>query len=347
MTEDRLKELFIKYPHAEITDVFKYLHQSCFGCEHLCPSYEAAYDRIISEYECNSYDPMLLTEPLDGEYTRVYLSYLDRGLAVSTLARLFVMSSRKEKKGVVELEARLDRVRELIKEGRINFDINDFSLKRSEWKDKGYSALHHSDSYRNEYKPAYRVISNDFIPFIPLFCEIDKKLRQGSVRLAVEGGSASGKSTLGNVLKEVYGCTLFHMDDYFLRPEQRTPERFAEPGGNVDRERFLSEILVPMSTGEDVIYRPYNCSKGALDDPIKAQINELTVTEGAYSMHPELAPYYSMSVFLDINADKQRERIEKRNPTMKERFFNEWIPLEQKYFEAFGIKKKCDFVIEI
>ena len=34
------------------------------------------------------------------------------------------------------------------------------------------------------------------------------------------------------------------MDDFFLRPEQRRPERFAEPGGNVDRERFAAEVLV-------------------------------------------------------------------------------------------------------
>ena len=32
------------------------------------------------------------------------------------------------------------------------------------------------------------------------------------------------------------------MDDYFLQPYQRTEERLAEPGGNVDYERFKEEI---------------------------------------------------------------------------------------------------------
>ena len=50
------------------------------------------------------------------------------------------------------------------------------------------------------------------------------------------------------------------MDDFFLRPEQRTPERFSEPGGNVDRERFLSEVLLPLRQGEAVDYRRFDCA---------------------------------------------------------------------------------------
>ena len=53
--------------------------------------------------------------------------------------------------------------------------------------------------------------------------------------------AGSGKSVLGQLLSEVYSCNLFHMDDFFLRPEQRTAERLAEAGGNVDRERFLEK----------------------------------------------------------------------------------------------------------
>ena len=66
--------------------------------------------------------------------------------------------------------------------------------------------------------------------FRPLFAELDRQLAgELPVRLAIEGGSASGKTTLGQILAERYGCTVFHMDDFFLRPEQRTASRFAEP----------------------------------------------------------------------------------------------------------------------
>ena len=58
------------------------------------------------------------------------------------------------------------------------------------------------------------------------------------VIVAIDGKCTSGKTTLASQLAEIYDCNVFHMDDFFLRPEQRTPERFAEVGGNVDYERF-------------------------------------------------------------------------------------------------------------
>ena len=61
---------------------------------------------------------------------------------------------------------------------------------------------------------------------------------------------------------------------------------------------------------------------------------KVNIIEGAYSMHPTLAGYYDFSVFLDIEPKLQVLRIKKRNsPEMAERFFEEWIPLEQRYLK--------------
>jgi uridine kinase len=138
------------------------------------------------------------------------------------------------------------------------------------------------------------------------------------------------------------------MDDFFLRPEQRTPERFSEIGGNIDRERFLKEVLLPLSNNHTVQYRRFDCSSMQLKDPVSITPTRLTVIEGAYSMHPALAPYYDFSIFLDISCELQKERILKRNSSaMAVRFFNEWIPLEQKYFSEMKIKKQCNLTIVI
>lgn len=184
--------------------------------------------------------------------------------------------------------------------------------------------------------------------FLPLLAQIDFMLQKGQVNLAVEGGSASGKTTLGKMLEQIYDCTVFHMDDFFLRPEQRTPERFAEPGGNVDRERFLEEVLLPLSRKEPVTYRRFDCSTFTLGKPVTVMPSGLNVIEGAYSMHPELAGYYDFSVFLDITPSLQRKRIEKRNPDGKaQRFFDEWIPMERLYFREKKVKERCDMVIAV
>ena len=46
------------------------------------------------------------------------------------------------------------------------------------------------------------------------------------VLVAIDGPCTSGKTTLAGKLAEIYDCNLLHMDDYFLRPQQRTEERF-------------------------------------------------------------------------------------------------------------------------
>lgn len=85
-----------------------------------------------------------------------------------------------------------------------------------------------------------------------------------------------------------------------------------------------------------------------LQKPIEIVLGRLVVTEGAYSMHPELAPYYDLSIFLDISPELQRDRISRRNtPEKAKRFFTEWIPMEQAYFAAFDIPARCTLRIPI
>ncbi len=184
--------------------------------------------------------------------------------------------------------------------------------------------------------------------FEPLFMQIDRMLPTGKVILAIEGGSASGKTTLAELLKKKYGAAVFHMDDFFLRPEQRTGKRLGQAGGNVDWERFREEIVLPLGKDETICYRPFDCSTGDLREAVIVKPSRFTVVEGAYSMHPKLGGYYNLSVFLNIPEELQRKRIEKRNtPEKAARFFGEWIPMEQHYFETLKVRDRCDTVIEI
>ena len=339
---DKTRELLImhyhKYPKLQIQDIFKYLYQSSFGCEHLVSSFETAVKCISDEYESGIYESLPDAEPLDGAYSRVHLSWLDFGLRAETLGRLFCLSAKNEN-GKSDLIGKLTVARELVREGLLPFEEKQFDDAIGEWKADGYSSVHHSDVFRNEYKPCYRVIANEYIPFLPLFAQLDALIERERVNIAIEGGSASGKTTLSGVLSQIYDCAVFHTDDFFLRPEQRTEERFNEVGGNIDRERFLDEVLKPLSKNEVIVYRKFDCSSMTIKDGIQIKPEKLNVIEGAYSMHPEFAKYYDFSVFLDVCPKTQKERILKRNTTsLAVRFFNEWIPLESRYFSETRIK---------
>ena len=162
------------------------------------------------------------------------------------------------------------------------------------------------------------------------------------------GWAPSGKTTLAAQLSRIYDCTVFHMDDFFLRPQQRTPQRLAEPGGNVDRERFYEEVLRPLTRRPPLQYQRYDCHSQTLEPPVELIPKPLTIVEGAYSLHPALADCYDLSVFLRITPELQRQRILKRNgPEGAEQFFSRWVPLEEAYFKATDPASRCDLILEV
>ena len=336
-----------RYPALTLQDVCKALYQSAFGCEHLIADPSVAADFIRAEAEGSRDRASEQVEPLCGDYCRVHLGILRDGLRAETLSRLFALSARHEELGRETLEAMLRVLQEMAGALELPFSARETAETVEKWRQDDFAPLHHSEAFRERYAPAYRVLRRDFARALPLISRIDRLTAEKErVLVAVEGGSASGKTTLGALLQSVYDCPVFHMDDFFLRPEQRTEERFAEPGGNVDRERFLSEVLLPLREGKCVDYRRFDCATFTIAPPERIEPGRLGIIEGAYSMHPDLAPYYDLSVFLDIPAEKQRGRILKRNaPAHAQRFFDRWIPLEQRYFDALDVKGRCGLVL--
>lgn len=162
------------------------------------------------------------------------------------------------------------------------------------------------------------------------------------VVVAIDGRCGSGKTTLASKLQAHYGCPVIPMDHFFLRPEQRTAQRLATPGENVDHERFLEEVLLPLSRGASFSYRPFDCARMALDEPIPVTPGRLTLVEGSYSCHPALWKYYDLRIFLTVDPQEQMRRITARNPASAEAFRRKWIPLEEAYFSACDPERRCD-----
>lgn len=179
-------------------------------------------------------------------------------------------------------------------------------------------------------------------------CEkIDSLLQEHqTVLMAIDGNCTAGKTTLAQALQKKYACNVFRMDDFFLRPEQRTPERLAQPGGNVDYERFWGEILFPLSTGKQAAYRPYDCRTGKLKDTVTVVPQRLNIIEGTYSQHPYFRDPYHFKVFLTVPPELQRQRIGLRPAMLQQRFFDEWIPMEGRYFDTFQIPRSSDLILE-
>lgn len=175
----------------------------------------------------------------------------------------------------------------------------------------------------------------------------DKKKKRFII--AIDGRCASGKTTLAAALAKRYKGTIFHMDDYYLQPYQRTEERYREPGGNVDRERFLEEVLKPLKAGEkEIHYKPFDCTELRIGEGEVLEPETFCIVEGSYSLHPELREYYDYTCFMDIDEKLQFKRLMKRNGLEGvERFMKQWIPLEEEYFNKLSIRECADKLIYV
>lgn len=170
--------------------------------------------------------------------------------------------------------------------------------------------------------------------------------------VAIDGRAASGKSTLAqslleNLRRQGKKSVLIHLDDFFLRPQQRSETRLQTPGANVDYERLLEEVMLPAENGQDIVYRPFSCQSMALKDPIDAGKPEILLLEGSYSLNDHLRNHADLACFFTCEPDVQQARILKRsNPEKLQAFTSRWIPLEEAYIFVQHPQDFADYVFE-
>lgn len=59
-----------------------------------------------------------------------------------------------------------------------------------------------------------------------------------------------------------------------------TIERSKKIGGNVYYERFKIEVITPILSKQDVIYRPYRCDIGKIPSGTEISYKRLNIVEG-------------------------------------------------------------------
>lgn len=164
--------------------------------------------------------------------------------------------------------------------------------------------------------------------------------------IAIDGRSASGKSTAAKALAAALNADIVHMDDFFLPKELRTPDRLTSPGGNVHYERFIEQVLPCLAKNNEFEYDIFSCHSMDFSGKRTIRSKEYRIVEGSYSCHPEFGNYADITVFSDIDSEEQIKRIIKRNGAdMAKVFAERWIPMEEQYFKEFAVKSRCSIVI--
>ena len=337
------------YPKATVCDWFKLIYQHEFGNGHFVDDETKCLDRLVKE--CGkAIDNGRSVFDIGNGYVRLDLYGLsDCGIPFSVINRMFIESAKAHKGSIDSFWTKISVLEKAIKEIPLQIDMNEFYDYEKKYVKAGCPAVSHSDIYRDHYHPSYRVMRKDYTDRFDLWKLIEsglntKKEHGGCLNIAIDGMCASGKSELADLIQSLYDCNIIHMDDFFLRPYQRTCERLIRPGGNIDYERFKDEVIVNLDHAAGFIYYAYDCQSGKLNEK-KSKPGRINVIEGSYSMHPYFGGAYDIKIFMETGRKNQYDRILKRNgEEMLVKFKEEWIPMEDRYIRSAGIKDRCDLV---
>lgn len=348
-----------RYPLMQPCDAVKLVYQSVFGGGHMISDESTALSRLKQEYGSISHNRPFRFEPL-GRCARVYIDSPLSERELTLIGRIFCTSAKHfavgydyaDKDTRQQFERRLSAVVSLAKEGAFAFTPDELSAYLRDYRAAGCPAVSHSEAYRTAYAPAYRVIDARYVRLWDCIRAIDTQIREKTQEstpcvAAIDGRCASGKTTAASMLAELFGGQVVHMDDFFLPFDMRTPERLTEPGGNLHRERYLDEVAAHIREGE-FSYRVFDCSTGGYKPQLRRiEKAPLIICEGAYALHPAFGDYSDLRIFSTITPDKQERRILARDgEAMLERFRKRWIPMEERYIEAYNIEKNCEIILK-
>ncbi len=288
--------------------------------------------------------------PIGGGFARLELTAAALSpLPNELLFRMFYLSAQRPSGDKEAFSAALDALRAAAAEGVFAFPVSALDEYLAAYRAAGCPPVSHSETYRREYQPAYRVVDAICAELLPLILRLAALQKRGRpTAVAIDGQAAAGKTTAAAYLSELFFAPVVHMDDFYPPPDIRTQRRLAEPGGNVHYERFISEVLPHLGSGAAFSYRVFDCGRAAYAGTRDIPASQLVLVEGAYSLHPAFGNPYAASAFFAVSAAEQERRIRARNGAAAwERFCDIWVPMEDRYHDAFGIRARCGDVIEV
>jgi uridine kinase len=337
-----------RYPLMAPRDAVKLMYQNEFGCGHMVEGESESLKALIGETaEAFADGHVLPFEDIGNGYARInLLSAGTGGVSSEMINRMFVLSSRRSGCLHCFIE-KLDILRDAAAEGIFAFSESELEAYLESYCKLGYPAVSHSDVYKNVYRPSYRVVYDGFARLLPAISAISASLeKKDRIIVGIDGDAAAGKTTSAELLAGLFGANVIHLDSFFLPGGLRTPERYAQAGGNIHYERFLSEAVAGLKSGEPFSYKIFDCSEMDYKETVTVEPKNVEIIEGSYSLHPLFGDLYDIRIFLAVSEEKQRYRIIARNGRdMYKKFAESWIPMEKRYFEAFGIREKSDFIL--
>ena len=156
-----------------------------------------------------------------------------------------------------------------------------------------------------------------------------------AMRVAIDGHSAAGKSTLASYIQASFqAVTIIPTDGFYRVMPQHERELLSAADGYrkyYDWERLRDQVLQPLSEGKDVLYRKYNWSRNELGDVVQARNAGIILVDGCYSARPELRGYFDQVILVKAPHDRRMATQRARGDAWE--WVERWDAAERLYLE--------------
>jgi uridine kinase len=191
-------------------------------------------------------------------------------------------------------------------------------------------------------------------------------VRPHPVRVAVDGCSAAGKTTLADELAQVLrariGRAIIRVGiDYFKRAvELRTGYPEGSPESyyldSWDNAAIRDRLLIPLGPGGDRRYRTAVMdlpARAAIDAPVQvAPGDAVLLADGAFLQRPELDRYWDLRIYVDVSFDEVLRRGIARDQQWmgsagqaEHRYRTKYIPGERRYVDEVRPRERAEVVV--
>jgi hypothetical protein len=156
-----------RYPNLELIDLYKLLHQSALGASHasaaddiLEKEFNLEWDNLTGVHVEPAIDPI---SP-DGKIARIHLrSYLSQDYSKDDLLTAFIRTANAQNGSQEKLKKFCNCLRDLSKAKQLPFNPEDTEAFLNDVENKDYPTLRHSNIFKKEYEPSYRIVHLDYL----------------------------------------------------------------------------------------------------------------------------------------------------------------------------------------
>ena len=155
--------------------------------------------------------------------------------------------------------------------------------------------------------------------------------------VVIDGLGGAGKTVLAEALAGELGAPVVQGDNFY-RPSaerQRSGHGAGAIGESFDWRRLESQVLAPLSQGEDARYKRYDWDNDRLGDWVSVPSQDTVVVDGVYLLRAELRRYASVLIWVETPREVRLARgIERDGEAARSRWTDEWMPAEDAYVAA-------------